>query len=262
MLKRIATRKRVLGPKRFTKCRELAKLLGYQGREAEGEYAYHGIPAMARLLLTLSQESPAIKERFTAVSDVTRFCNDEEENSIVLRLPFVIPQQLNYDFLSDGDHLFAQASRRSEDPTLRRQYRPLAQLLSHVFAEARFREAVNLDDEDFFTCSGNRALTLSFRFRRMSWKATHAVFLIQPPTLTWLSSQGKLTADPDDDGYPGQISLEKNRAPWYEVPSKWAKEGGTSKDYRKWELYSTCLATLLPHGTSDVEFDQRGPLRT
>lgn len=75
MLKRIATRKRVLGPKRFTKCRELAKLLGYQGREAEGEYAYHGIPAMARLLLTLSQESPAIKERFTAVSDVTRFCN-------------------------------------------------------------------------------------------------------------------------------------------------------------------------------------------
>ncbi|KAH7703221.1 hypothetical protein AAVH_29610 [Aphelenchoides avenae] len=77
MLKSVAKKKRLIfGPKRFTKCYRLAQLLGYNDIEAAGGAdGYPGIPTMARLLLTLSHESAEIKERFEAVSDVTRFCD-------------------------------------------------------------------------------------------------------------------------------------------------------------------------------------------
>lgn len=76
MLRSIARKKRRLfSPKKFTKCAELARLLGYTGRDADGSNTYYGIRTMARLFLKLSYESDVIKERFKAYSELTRFCD-------------------------------------------------------------------------------------------------------------------------------------------------------------------------------------------
>ncbi|KAH7706745.1 hypothetical protein AAVH_26018 [Aphelenchoides avenae] len=241
MLKSIAKKKRLIfSLKQFSKCYELAKLLGYDDLEATGADGYHGIPTLVHLLLTLSSESAEIKERFEAVSEVIRFCNGKRVGRIVVRLPFIIVQQLNFDYLSDGDTIFAQAA-------------PI--WLRRIFAEDQLRRAaggLKDDRKDFFGCDQGELLTLSFRFRYMSEKATHAVFLLQPPTRPWLESKGQMMMDPDAAGYSGQVSLARNRHVWFEVPEQWAS--GSHKDFRHWELYSCSLAALIR--TTQIDPDE------
>lgn len=158
-------------------------------------------------------------------------------------MPFAIVQQLNYDYLSDGKTLFAQATRRSEDRELRDEYGLLADWLSELFSEEQFRKAAGLKGKkpNFFSCKEDQELTVSFRFRRMSKTATHAVFLLQPPTIPWLESKGQRRMDPDAARYAGHVSLGRNRIIRFKAPGAIFAQ----KDDRYWELYSCSLATLI-----------------
>lgn len=67
---------------------------------------------------------------------------------------------------------------------------------------------------NFFTCPKLHTMSLAFKLKYMSKKATHAVFLMAPPDKKTLKSKGKWTTDTDPDTdpeYPGRISLEANR---------------------------------------------------
>lgn len=61
--------------KAFTKTDELLRLLGYSTSDAAAiSHSHYALPNMARLLLKLSGESEAIRERFKAHVECTRFC--------------------------------------------------------------------------------------------------------------------------------------------------------------------------------------------
>lgn len=153
-----------------------------------------------------------------------------------LTAPFIIVQMLDYDFVSDDADIFKQAASQPEDRAVRHQHMHTGKWLQDIFADQELREAAGLTPEhhDFFTCGEGKDLSLSFKFLRMDEKATHAVFLMQGVPRNELRFRGALSKDPDMPGYPGQISLGKNRAVWY-------KKG----NYRRlWEMYSSHLLTL------------------
>ncbi|KAH7718905.1 hypothetical protein AAVH_13675 [Aphelenchoides avenae] len=166
---------------------------------------------MARIMLKLSAESAEIRERFGSVSEVIRFCN--------------------------------QAEDQKEVKSVRRQHADVAVWLKDIFKNDELRKGVTMDPKhgNFFTCPKLHTMSLAFKLKYMSKKATHAVFLMAPPDKKTLKSKGKWTTDTDPDTdpeYPGRISLEANRVVEF-VPKK------AAKDRRYWELYSAALTTRI-----------------
>lgn len=154
------------------------------------------------------------------------------KRSIHFTVPFVVVQRAHYDFLTGDSDLFTQAANQPEDPVVQRQHMHIASWFQDIFSSKDLRDAVGL--ENFFSCGRDRDMSLSFRFVRMDEAATHAVFLMQQPPRDELRSRGMLDRDPSTAGYPGLVSLERNRGVWY----------GKAMDQRYFELYSASLLQL------------------
>lgn len=163
-----------------------------------------------------------------------------------LTIPFIVVQRLEFDFYTEPANIFVQAAAQADDQTVRQQHEAVAHWLRDIFTDQASRKAAGLgpQDSDFFACKAGEKLSLSFRFLRVSKKATHAIFVMQPVTKSMLLSHDLKDADFGAPFYPGKVSLGRNRKVWYESPD--------SSDRRVWELYTAYLTGLAKPDIHDA----------